>query len=348
MKKPKISIIIPVYNDEKYLEECLNSVINQSFNDFECICVDDCSIDKSAEIIESFIQKDKRIKYIKHETNQGVSNSRYTGLLQAKADWIAFVDHDDVISPKYLEFLYEEVDDENDVDAVCCKNEDLSNNLCFDENKIKGKRTYNCKDEIVNRKYAENSNILCIWAKIIKKEILLNLGVREYKNIYPKTWFEDLYVMSYYYIECKNITVIDNVLYGYRVNMESLSHTIIDEEYYVNRVECDLMLIDKYLQQKMYEKAFELYEGNLLAYMKAIYFLKEKAKNIEKCSYMINNFNKAYDKNKSLHKRMNIYTRINTRFFRSLPTLWEKTVGFLYFDVASKFPGLYKKLGSLR
>lgn len=82
MKKPKISIVIPIYNDEKYIEERLNSVIKQSFKDFECICVDDCSTDKTDKIINTFTQKDKRFKNIRHETNLGVSYSRYTGLLQ--------------------------------------------------------------------------------------------------------------------------------------------------------------------------------------------------------------------------------------------------------------------------
>ena len=128
MKKPKISVIIPIYNDEKYLEECLNSVVEQTFKDFECICVDDCSTDKSDEIIDCYRQKDNRIKYIKHNKNMGVSNSRYTGLLNAQAEWIAFIDHDDIISKRYLEYLYNEIDDNNEVDAVFCKNENLSNN----------------------------------------------------------------------------------------------------------------------------------------------------------------------------------------------------------------------------
>ena len=94
---PKISIIIPVYNTETYLRECLDSVINQTLKDIEIIIVNDCSPDNSESIILEYLAKDPRIKYIKHEQNLGLGGARNTGITNAKGNWIAFVDSDDYI-----------------------------------------------------------------------------------------------------------------------------------------------------------------------------------------------------------------------------------------------------------
>ena len=94
---PKLSIIIPVYNTELYLKECLDSVINQTFKDIEIIIVNDCSPDNSEAIILEYMSKDPRIKYIKHEKNLGLGGARNTGITNAAGKWIAFVDSDDYI-----------------------------------------------------------------------------------------------------------------------------------------------------------------------------------------------------------------------------------------------------------
>ena len=94
---PKLSIIVPVYNTEVYLRECLDSIINQTFKDIEIIIVNDCSPDNSEAIILEYQQKDPRIKYIKHEKNLGLGGARNTGITNAIGEWIAFVDSDDYI-----------------------------------------------------------------------------------------------------------------------------------------------------------------------------------------------------------------------------------------------------------
>ena len=94
---PKLSIIVPVYNTEVYLKECLDSIINQTFKDIEIIIINDCSPDNSESIILEYQQKDPRIKYIKHEKNLGLGGARNTGITNAAGKWIAFVDSDDYI-----------------------------------------------------------------------------------------------------------------------------------------------------------------------------------------------------------------------------------------------------------
>ena len=101
----KISVIIPVYNVERFLARTLDSVLNQTFQELEIICVNDGSPDNCASILESYAQKDKRIKVITQE-NQGLSVARNNGFAQATGDYIYFLDSDDVIHPRCLETAY--------------------------------------------------------------------------------------------------------------------------------------------------------------------------------------------------------------------------------------------------
>jgi glycosyltransferase involved in cell wall biosynthesis len=101
-----ISIIVPVYNVEQYLSRCLDSILNQTFTDFELLLIDDGSPDKSGQICDEYAQKDSRIQVF-HKENGGVSSARNTGLDNAKGKWIAFIDSDDWVDGTYLEHLLE-------------------------------------------------------------------------------------------------------------------------------------------------------------------------------------------------------------------------------------------------
>ena len=101
-----ISVIIPVYNTENYLYNCLNSVLNQTYGDFEVICINDCSTDSSPEILEYYSRKDERIKVIHNEINKGQGYSRNRGLEIAKGEYIFFLDSDDWLKPNSFELLY--------------------------------------------------------------------------------------------------------------------------------------------------------------------------------------------------------------------------------------------------
>lgn len=105
-KQLAVSVIIPVYNVEKYIKQALESVLFQSLETIEIICVDDCSTDASADIIMSFAEKDNRVVYLKNESNSGPSVSRNRGLRIAKGEYIFFLDSDDTIEPSALEELY--------------------------------------------------------------------------------------------------------------------------------------------------------------------------------------------------------------------------------------------------
>lgn len=108
-EKPIVSIIVPVYNVEKYLPACIDSILAQTFRDFDLILVDDGSPDSSQAILEQYAQKDSRVRAFRKE-NGGVSSARNFGLERAEGEYIGFVDADDSVAPVYLEWLYEALD----------------------------------------------------------------------------------------------------------------------------------------------------------------------------------------------------------------------------------------------
>ena len=116
---PKISVIVPVYNVENYLAQCLDSIINQTFMNFECICVNDGSTDNSLSVLHKYAGKDDRIKIIDQE-NKGLSGARNSALKIVSAQYITFIDADDFISIDYLEKLINVAEKENS-DIVYCR-----------------------------------------------------------------------------------------------------------------------------------------------------------------------------------------------------------------------------------
>lgn len=121
MSSCRISVIIPVYNAEKYLNACLNSLLNQTYLNFEVICIDDASTDSSMEILEYFSKKDLRIKIIRNKTNNGPGYSRNQGLNIAKGKYISFLDSDDWLNYDALEILIKKAE-EKELDLLMFKN----------------------------------------------------------------------------------------------------------------------------------------------------------------------------------------------------------------------------------
>ncbi len=169
---PKLSVIIPVYNVEKYLNKCLDSILHQSFTDFEVICINDGSTDKSTDILNEYKSKDERIKVI-NQTNAGVSAARNRGLEIAQGHYIAFVDPDDWIDQNSFEVLYKK---------ACETNTDI---LFFGAKYI--------TDEVIEEKNLKSLTICCedcdnldelihlthtIWNKLFKNSFLKKHNIK--------------------------------------------------------------------------------------------------------------------------------------------------------------------------
>lgn len=179
----EVSVIIPVYNTEQYLPRCLDSILSQSFSDFELLLIDDGSTDCSGAICDGYAEKDSRIRVF-HKKNGGVSSARNLGLKEAKGEWIYFVDSDDEVLPEGLQIMVNSISEE--VDIVMAGYEK------FDE---KGKQVYSIKgivskiitSELAIKEMYEPSVYWYqgyIWNKLIRKEIIRDKGICFAEDVY--------------------------------------------------------------------------------------------------------------------------------------------------------------------
>lgn len=169
-KFPKISVIVPVYNDEQYLPRCIDSILAQTFADFELLLIDDGSKDHSSEICDEYAEKDRRIRVF-HKENGGVSSARNLGLDNAIGEWIAFVDSDDKIEKGYL---YNLCINSNDVDFVICGYKQ-DGRICKTVVYKEGIFNMHSYDDLsyFNRSEIESKCLFyCPWRKLFKNKLI--------------------------------------------------------------------------------------------------------------------------------------------------------------------------------
>lgn len=221
IKEYKISVIIPVYNAEQYIEECLNSILNQTIvKDIEIIAVNDGSKDNSLNILKRISEKHDNVKVISQE-NQGAISARIKGYEKATGNYIGFVDNDDFIERDMYEKLYNKAIT-NDADIVICNykfypKKPKNKNKWFRE--FKGKVDY----EFVNE-----NNLL--WNKIVRKEYLERIGI---KDLLEKVG-ESAYTLAL--IQTSKIATINEELYNYRIRQQSLSSDFKNVKWHENGV----------------------------------------------------------------------------------------------------------------
>lgn len=219
---PKISIIVPVYNVEDYLEKCLKSLVEQTIKEIEIIVVNDGTKDNSQEIIDKFVKKyPKKIKsYIKK--NGGLSSARNYGLKYATGDYIAFVDSDDYVEPKMYEKMYNKALS-NDFDIVVC---DLY--YVYDDKKVKAES--NLDNDIYGKDEIKRSMINiypAAWNKIYKKD-LFDYNIR-FKD---KVWFEDVEFLYRLISKVDSIGVLHESFYNYVQRDGAITKTFDDRLYH--------------------------------------------------------------------------------------------------------------------
>lgn len=178
----KISIIIPVYNVQEYIGRCLDSIIKQTYDNFEVICVDDGSTDLSGQICERYKNEDARVRVV-HIENAGVSNARNKGLSIMEGNWYAFVDADDWIEPNYLEVLYENAL-RNHCDISTCNFRRNSQYGMEEQAQYRGELTcFNTTEECIHSFICStNSTYGMVWNKLYRAEmfrdIMFDTGIR--------------------------------------------------------------------------------------------------------------------------------------------------------------------------
>lgn len=244
-EKILFSIIVPVYNVEKYLDKCLASILEQTFKDFECIIIDDGSPDNSNIIIDKYVKLDQRFKVI-HQKNMGLSAARNAGLDIAKGDYIVFVDSDDYIADDYLEKFALKIAD-TDADMVICGlievYKDYEKNKVFTAESIK----------VIKQNILADVWPSYVWNKCYKKDLFTNIRFPVGKI------FEDILTIPELCLYAQKIVCIPDKLYYYnRQNENSITANMSFEKMYnlfqghlknrnlaiMNNIRC-LKLIDK-------------------------------------------------------------------------------------------------------
>ena len=210
MNEELISIIVPVYNVEAYIHQCIKSIIEQSYKNLEIILVDDGSKDKSGKICDDYARKDKRIKVI-HKKNGGLSDSRNAGITVATGKYIAFVDSDDYVSPHFIQKLYQLLQDTGCAIGQCRFSYVKGDGL-VDE----GDSAF-CiyrGESLMEQLYGPEEKATCFvvaWNKLYRAELFKETGIR-----YPEGRIHEDEATTYrLFHEAKKLAFLDRVLYGY-------------------------------------------------------------------------------------------------------------------------------------
>lgn len=255
-QRPLISIIVPVYNVERYLSECLDSILAQTLTNFEVIAVDDGSPDNCGKILDEYSQKDKRIRVI-HKENGGVSSARNAGLDIATGEYVGFVDPDDTIFPDVYEYLYNEAKSK-DFDVVQCG--------CVQVNENGEAVQYISCD--VEREYENTNDMLCdffnciiinsVCTKIFKSKLFEKIRFRQNLRI-----AEDEMFVHDCLSKANRLKVTKKCGYCYTISNSSVIHSGISEKIFDNLIVLD-RLNEIYKKNEYVQKCFREHKAKMI------------------------------------------------------------------------------------
>lgn len=326
-----ISVIIPVYQVEKYLRKSLDSVIVQTFENLEIILVDDGSTDTSGKICDEYAKKDSRIKVI-HQENQGLSAARNAGLNIAKGDFIGFVDSDDYIEPAMFENLYQAAIEKKADIAICNFHKvDESNKTLFYSN-LKA-WTGSSKDFVKQDGIRYNY----VWHKLYRKEL--------FKTIHfpvGRQW-EDLFIMHDIFWMADRITIIPYIGYNYVVHSKSITSAHANEA----RLDCCdgiLARINFLAKVNASQEAFHFWVSELYMfweeYHKAGFLNNPKIH--KRWDRIHSEFRKIFFERRK--KNLSFYRKLQYTLISIHPNLYHHFIPIISFLVKIKIKLLWKKL----
>ena len=243
---PKISIIIPFYNVENYIEKCIKSVKNQTFTDFECILIDDESPDNSKQIAEKLIENDSRFKIIS-QLNKGLGGARNTGLDNAKGEWVVFLDSDDYWERDFLQIMYEKAT-KYKADIIVCRYKSISpSGEEVGLNVLLSEGIYTEKKLLLEFMLSFPT----AWNKLYKRELWKTIRFPE------KLYYEDLGTIFQLVFNAERIGFIDDALICYNLREGSIT------KHFSKRQLSDKIAIFSIIKQKLEEKGVENKDGVL-------------------------------------------------------------------------------------
>ena len=297
---PVISVIVPIYKVENYLENCIKSIIGQTFTDIEIILVDDGSPDRCGEICDEYEKSDSRIKVV-HRKNGGLSSARNAGLDIAEGEFVCFVDSDDYISPDYCEVLYNLLKDTNYDFSVCGVKRfndgdtpavDESDNSCYTLDNI-------CFLSAQVNKKSEFG----VWNKLYRKEKIKELRFAEGKLNEDVIWSADLALKF-----INGVVISNKQCYFYRQRNSGIVSSQ-SEKASVDLINAKAYLIDasKRLDAGLFEDALRYGISYSWSFVDKIYCKKEIKENLEflkALQSLIRTYSVEYKKHKDFSKIM--------------------------------------------
>lgn len=246
---PRFSVIVPIYNVENFLHQCIDSILNQTYQNFELILVDDGSVDNCGRICDEYNSKSKKI-FVIHKENGGLVSARKAGVFAAKGEYVAYVDGDDWVDSNWLLSVNKVIENYQPdmVEFNVYKNTDGRNSLIktsnfrgyFDRKDIENKIVPIMLFDNENRFYTFGV-LPAVWSKIIKREILKNNLCKDYRI----TFGEDVACTYNCILECNSFYGINDSLYYYRQNRQSMT-----KAYDEDRADKLKVLFD-YLEKKL-------------------------------------------------------------------------------------------------
>ena len=270
MKPPGVvSIIVPVYNVEKYLEQCLRSIIDQSYVSLEIILINDGSTDCSLDICKTFQKKDGRIMVVNQE-NLGVSAARNVGLAQAKGEYISFIDPDDLVHKEYIKKLYDNLIECNADISVCERKRFIINEPSANNN---NKSTlYILSGQKARLETLYSKIFSSVWGKLYRKDVLRNIRFNESLRASQDLEFLDRALKN-----AKTVIVSLDKLYYYRLNPEStmLSKGKLDKRF--DSIHAVNLIEDERDKDMILAKKCRLYSESALI-LNMLIFNREKYK----------------------------------------------------------------------
>lgn len=256
-KEPLLSIILPVYNGEQYIEKCIKQITEQNYKNFELIIVNDGSNDNTLKLINKYIKQDKRIVLI-DKKNTGVSNSRNIGIMKAKGNYIAFVDVDDIIDPTIYEKMIKKLELSNADVCVCNYKEYFLNKNKYVPSK------YALKNEIISKETAIRNYLLdkigpAIWDKTYKSNIVKNTRFEESLNI-----GEDILYCLNILFKTNKVATIEDELYYYVQQDKSVMHKINEKYLQFKKVTGLINKKDQEYLKTNFKKEFDFFKLEMI------------------------------------------------------------------------------------
>lgn len=337
MNNDKVSVIVPVYNEEKYLTRCIDSILKQTYTNLEVILVDDGSKESVAMVCDDYAKADSRVTVI-HKENGGLSAARISGLKIATGLWVMFVDNDDIILEKAIELMLYNVGDDVQISAGRSVDTIYADEVVIDSKK--------CEYEIYSgieicELIPEDNNTKIstpLWGKLYRKEFLEGFELEKYKDICPTIFFEDVLMTPIIMSRANKVRLLDKVLYVHRDVPTSISLSGKIGKFYYEQIYSGNILLE-YCKDKMLNK---LYDYILIGYYNTLLrdycLVREDSITLEQKESIKQDIVNYYSKWWKEYKQTSASNikKLVVGLFGCFPKAWSNIVYIIYFKPRRK------------